>query len=888
MPAVSYNQKVVIITDATTPFGQECAAMFAARGANLVLNFPPSSLPASPASPLQSPRDRDNRSMIETHQELKESQRIVAAAVGKYGTVHILINNASFRSPGPAYDLQSSTAWESMRRVVIDGAFKCAKAVWPHFRKNGYGRISFIDSEPIGCGVAELASRFALFGLAETLVREGVKYNIRVNVIAPQCKEYLSCIDHVCQHLSSSLNPAVQGITSLAVALSHESNKDEAGSLFAVGDDHITKFQWERSKGVFLNPDINFTSAALAIKWGEIYDFSEKTYSTSAMDFGSLLPQMQELPGNAELPASDFSGRVVLVTGGGSGLGRAYSIAFAKLRASVVVNDLADPQAVVDEIRSDGGIAAPVISSVEEGDCIVQKALELYGHIDILVNNAGFVCDKSFVNMDENIWNSVMDVHLNGTYQMTKAAWPHFVRQRHGCIINTTSTSGIYGNFGQANYSAAKLGILGVSEATAREGQKYNIRVNTIAPVASTRSLAMALTDTDKNNLTVFLPEYVAPVVVLLSSDTLNGKINETTGGLFEVGCGWHANTRLRPVSELKFSSTAELSPDALSMPWLENTELQKANGSAKSPINTNKDVLEAIAALKRVDVEHNEYKFTERDVALYNLSVGAKRLELCFLWEESTSFQPIPTFGVIPFFSMETIYYHGQFLPRFMPTQSLLGEVYLEILQDTIPSSGHLQTRRRLVEVLDKKSAAVAITGYTTVDATTGIPLFYNELSFFMRGAGGFGGVRDRPHQTPSSRTYIMPTRQPDAVDEFRTSEEQAALYRLTGDRMAMHIDPEFSKKGGFPLPILHGMCFMGIAGKHLFQRYGSYRSIKVKLVGTVVPGQTLRTEMWESENEKELVVFQMRVVETGKLCIAGGGIWLRNPLGHLKTSML
>ncbi|EXJ61413.1 uncharacterized protein A1O5_11728 [Cladophialophora psammophila CBS 110553] len=880
MPAVSYNQKVVIITDATTPFAQECAAMFAARGANLVLNFPPSSLSARPTSPLQSPRYRDDRSVIETHQELKEAQQIIAAAVGKYGTVHILINNASFRSPGPTYDLQSCTAWDTMRRVVIDGAFK---AVWPHFRKNGYGRISFIDSEPTGCGVAELAGRFALFGFAETLAREGVKYNIRVNVIAPQSLCYVTG-----QHLSSSLNPAVQGVTSLAGALSHESNKDEAGSLFAVGDDHITKFQWERSKGVFLNPDINFTSAALAMKWGEIYDFSEKTYSNSAMDFGSLLPKMQELPGNAKLPVSDFSGRVVLVTGGGSGLGRAYSIAFAKLGALVVVNDVADPQAVVDEISRDGGIAAPVLSSVEEGDYIVQKALELYGHIDILVNNAGFVRDKSFANMDENIWNSIIDVHLNGTYQMTKAAWPHFVRQRHGCIINTTSTSGIYGNFGQANYSAAKLGILGVSEATAREGRKYNIRVNTIAPVASTRSLAMALTDTDKNNLAVFLPEYVAPVVVLLSSDTLNGKINDTAGGLFEVGCGWHANTRLRPVSELKFSSTAELSPDALSEPWLENTEPQKANRSTISPINTNKDVLEVIAALKRVDVEHSEYKFTERDVALYNLSVGAKRLELSFLWEESASFQAIPTFGVIPFFSMETIYYHGQILPRFMPTQSLLGEVYLEILQDTIPRSGHLQTRRRLVEVLDKNSAAVAITGYTTVDAATGIPLFYNELSFFMRGAGGFGGVRDRPYQTPSSRTYIMPNRQPDAVDEFRTSEEQAALYRLTGDRMAMHIDPEFSKKGGFPLPILHGMCFMGIAGKHLFQRYGSYRSIKVKLVGTVVPGQTLRTEMWESENEKELVVFQMKVVETGKLCIAGGGIWLRNPLGHSKMSRL
>lgn len=119
------------------------------------------------------------------------------------------------------------------------------------------------------------------------------------------------------------------------------------------------------------------------------------------------------------------------------------------------MNDLTDPQAVVDEILRNGGQAVPVIASVERGDYIVQRALEAYQRIDILINNAGFVRDKSFANMDEHIWRSVMDVHLNGTYRMTKAVWPHFVRQRQGCIVNTTSTSGIYGNFGQSNYSAA-------------------------------------------------------------------------------------------------------------------------------------------------------------------------------------------------------------------------------------------------------------------------------------------------------------------------------------------------------------------------------------------------------------------------------------------------
>jgi multifunctional beta-oxidation protein len=109
----------------------------------------------------------------------------------------------------------------------------------------------------------------------------------------------------------------------------------------------------------------------------------------------------------------------------------------------------------VDEIRSNGGKAAPITASVERGEHIVQQALKIFGRIDILVNNAGFVRDKSFANMDDTLWRTIMDVHLEGTYRMTKAVWPHFVRQQHGSIINTTSTSGIYGNFGQANYSAA-------------------------------------------------------------------------------------------------------------------------------------------------------------------------------------------------------------------------------------------------------------------------------------------------------------------------------------------------------------------------------------------------------------------------------------------------
>lgn len=136
-------------------------------------------------------------------------------------------------------------------------------------------------------------------------------------------------------------------------------------------------------------------------------------------------------------------------------IGRAYSLAFAKHGASVVVNDLANPDDVVNEIKKLGGKAVGVRASAEDGDAVVKAAVDAFGRVDIVVNNAGILRDKAFNNMDDSLWDPVLNVHLRGTYKVTKAAWPYFLKQKYGRVINTTSTSGIYGNFGQANYAAA-------------------------------------------------------------------------------------------------------------------------------------------------------------------------------------------------------------------------------------------------------------------------------------------------------------------------------------------------------------------------------------------------------------------------------------------------
>ena len=229
-----------------------------------------------------------------------------------------------------------------------------------------------------------------------------------------------------------------------------------------------------------------------------------------------------------------FKDKVVVVTGAGGGLGKAHAIEFAKRGAKVVVNDLGGSDdgrgksdmadLVVDEIHSFGGEAIANKASVDDkkgAQSIVDDAVNTYGTLDILVNNAGILRDKSFKNMDMGDWDIVMNVHLNGTSYVTKAAWDIMWRKAYGRILFTSSTSGIFGNFGQANYGSAKMGMLGLMNVLAIEGLSKNIRVNTLAPDAETRLIATipgAQVNPD-NPDPMRHPKLVSPAVLLLCDD---------------------------------------------------------------------------------------------------------------------------------------------------------------------------------------------------------------------------------------------------------------------------------------------------------------------------------------------------------------------------------
>ncbi|MFT4570746.1 MAG: NAD(P)-dependent dehydrogenase (short-subunit alcohol dehydrogenase family) [Hyphomicrobiaceae bacterium] len=239
-----------------------------------------------------------------------------------------------------------------------------------------------------------------------------------------------------------------------------------------------------------------------------------------------------------------LAGRVAVVTGAGGGLGRSHALLFAKHGAKVVVNDLGGSadgtgdgstmaEKVVQEIKDAGGEAVPNFDSVstpEGGANIIKTAIDAFGKIDILVNNAGILRDKSFTKMTDDDWDLVQAVHVKGAYYCTKAAWPHMREQNYGRIIMTASASGIYGNFGQSNYSVAKMGLVGFGQTLALEGDKYNVKTNIIAPVAASRMTESLM---PPNILEKLRPECVSPVVVYLCSENI-----DVNGELYEVGAG--------------------------------------------------------------------------------------------------------------------------------------------------------------------------------------------------------------------------------------------------------------------------------------------------------------------------------------------------------------
>jgi NAD(P)-dependent dehydrogenase (short-subunit alcohol dehydrogenase family) len=289
--------------------------------------------------------------------------------------------------------------------------------------------------------------------------------------------------------------------------------------------------------------------------------------------------------------AISFKDKVVIVTGAGAGLGRSHALEFARRGAKVVVNDLGGKVdgsgggseaalKVVEEIKALGGEAIANGASVADragAESIVNDAVAKWGRIDVVVNNAGILRDKSFAKGELDDFELVLKVHLLGSVYVTKAAWPHFLNQKYGRVVLTTSSSGLYGNFGQSNYGAAKLGLVGLQNTLKLEGAKNNIHINTIAPVAATRMTEnLGIPD---DLLKQLKPELISSGVVFLASD------DAPTGAIIEAGAGYFAKVQIVEGKGVK------LGVDATADDFAANWE-KIADVSEAKPFNSGSDVI--------------------------------------------------------------------------------------------------------------------------------------------------------------------------------------------------------------------------------------------------------------------------------------------------------
>jgi NAD(P)-dependent dehydrogenase (short-subunit alcohol dehydrogenase family) len=270
-----------------------------------------------------------------------------------------------------------------------------------------------------------------------------------------------------------------------------------------------------------------------------------------------------------------FDGKVAIITGSGGGLGKQHALLLAARGALVVVNDLGGAvdgtgadvgaaQLVVDEIRAAGGEAVADSNSVSTpagGAAIVRTAIDAFGRVDIVVNNAGILRDKSFANMSPELLDPVLDVHLRGAFHVTQPAWQHMREQNYGRIVSTSSSSGLFGNFGQANYGAAKMGLIGFTRVLAVEGAKYGITANAIAPLALTRMTEPLLGPLGEK----VAPERVSPLVAYLAHESC-----QVSGRVFSVGGGRIAEVF---IGEARGFYSPELTPELVAENWAAITD---------------------------------------------------------------------------------------------------------------------------------------------------------------------------------------------------------------------------------------------------------------------------------------------------------------------------
>lgn len=630
-------------------------------------------------------------------------------------------------------------------------------------------------------------AKLGLHGFCQSLAREGARKNILCNTIAPLAGSRITQTV-LPKELVDALKP--EYVAPFVAYLCH-SSCSESGSAFEVGAGYAAKLRWQRSAGALLkidDPSFNPSAVAAAFEQACVFEKPQYPQSMHDVDWVGLAKKAKRLESNRLASKVAFEGISVVVTGAGGGLGKAYALMFASLGASVLVNDVhADAaNSVVSLIEQSGGKATADTSSVLEGEKIVAHALESFGKIDVLVNNAGVLRDKSFAKLADAEWDAVLAIHLKGTYKTAKAAWTHMVKQKYGRIINTSSAVGLYGNFGQANYSTAKAAIIAFSNSLAMEGKKHNVLVNTIAPNAGTQMTATIL---PKEIVGLLKPEYVAPLVGFLAHSS-----NTSTGQIFEVGSGWFARVRWQRAHGVHLS-VSSLSAEHYASAWRELCEFDEKRASyPASPEDSIQEIVSTLNqknARKDRPAKSTEFNYTARDIILYHLGIGFNHTHRAYVYENAP-LRVFPTFLVLPGFDAMMNIAMDSYLEGFSPSLLLHGEQYLELQHPIDVKKGTLISQTEVIENVDKGKGTVLTAKTVTKDAATGRVVCINQGTTFNRKAKPRSPGISRDGFEKLSTLQIDPAlfdSKPDYEIAERIPPGQAVLYRLSGDYNPLHM---------------------------------------------------------------------------------------------------
>ncbi|KAL1409254.1 hypothetical protein Q8F55_006087 [Vanrija albida] len=534
MSKLDFKDLVVLITGAGGGIGRSYAHFFAPRGAKVVIN----DVNAANADKVVAEVKALGGQAVAAVGSVTEGQKIVDAAVAAFGTVHVLLNNAGILRD-QSFRKMTEKQFDDIVDIHLTGAFSMTKAVWPLMRKQKFGRI-VNTSSPAGiygnAGQTNYsAAKMGLITFSRVLSFEGVKYDIKANTIAPLAASPMTetvMTKEVLEHLTPDFIAPLIGV------LTAKNGPDVKGRTFELGAGYYGEIRWQESAGYTFKVDDSFTPSAVDHKWNQVKDFTKGSKYPDVTDGSEMMEILElqpKLPPNEQgpPPPDSFKGYTIIITGAGGGLGRAYALHFARFGANVVINDIAEgpAQETVDLVNKAGGVGAVAVGFVpQDAAKIVQVAVDKFGGAHALINNAGILRDKAFVNMTEQSFTEMINIHLKGSWAMSKAVWPIFHKQNYGRIVNTSSPNGVNGAHGQANYATAKAAIIGFTRSLAIEGRKNNILVNALAPSAGT---AMTATVWPKEMLEMFKPDTVAPIVAFLASQRCHdtGTIIKTQGG---------------------------------------------------------------------------------------------------------------------------------------------------------------------------------------------------------------------------------------------------------------------------------------------------------------------------------------------------------------------